>query len=160
MCDYSAESVRRRQALESDRLKVAHIGLHQTVGLVDPNTPKIAVCMIPGTKLIISGIPLEQRLKWGVGEVATATFVQGINRHSYRDGVVFDGKGKKHILFQDFPLDPNLQISVEFIPGTKSVPSKPAESAVQAAQQPRRRVRELIAATFAAMAALVGYSWT
>lgn len=124
MCDYSLESAARRDAAAGDQLTTARLGLHGTIGLTASNDPSTAVCLKPGTRLIISAIPAELQQRWGVGEVATATFGkngeqpvhQGLFRHSYyRDGVIFDGTSGPFVLFQEFPL--GAEISVEVLPG-------------------------------------------
>ena len=53
MCDYSAEAAESRKAGVGDKLVVAMISEH-TKGLVSNHEPNIAVCLIPGTRLIIS----------------------------------------------------------------------------------------------------------
>ncbi len=124
MCDYSLESVARRDAIAGDQLKTARIGIHATVGLIAPNDPSMAVCLKPGTRLIVSAIPSDLQRRWGVGEVVAGTFSKGnqpqgllgfFRFSSFRDGIVFDGTGARFALFQEFPL--GLEISVEVIPG-------------------------------------------
>jgi len=124
MCDYSLESAARRDAVAGDQLKTARIGVHATVGLIAREDPSVAVCLKPGTKLIVSAIPADLQLRWGVNEVATATFAKGsphqgllgFFRHSYyQDGVVFEGAIRPFALFQEFPL--GVEVSVEVIPG-------------------------------------------
>jgi hypothetical protein len=124
MCDYSLESVARRDAIAGDQLKTARIGVHATVGLIEPNDPSMAVCLKPETRLIASAIPSNLQHRWGVGEVVAGTFSKGSQKKgllgffrfsTYRDGIVFDGTGGRFVLFQEFPL--GLEISVEVIPG-------------------------------------------
>jgi hypothetical protein len=123
MCDYSLESAARRDAAVGDQLKTARIGVHGTVGLVSHDDPATAVCLMPGARLVVSGIPAGLRQQWGVNEVAIATF-QKRDRASgyqgpmgfYHDGVAFDGAHGAVILFQEFP--PEIEVSVETIPGT------------------------------------------
>jgi hypothetical protein len=130
MCDYSLESLARRDAKIGDQLTTAKIGTHGTVGLVAPDCAETAVCLRPGTRLIVSGIPASLQKAWRVGEVAIATFQKretiGMwSRGGYhRDGVKFDGARDQIILFQEFP--PGLEVSVETIPGEKAetVPEK------------------------------------
>src|ERR1700724_2449065 len=110
MCDYSLESFARRDAQTGDQLRTEKIGGYGSVGLVAPGAPQIAVCLCPGTRLIVSGIPARLQKAWNVGEVTIATFVQrdatalmGLwSRGHYRDGVRFDGADHP-VLFQDFP---------------------------------------------------------
>lgn len=124
MCDYSLESLARRDAKIGDQLRTARIGTHGTVGLVAPDQTETAVCLCPGTRLIVSGIPASLQKAWQVGEVAIATFQKrettGMwSRGGYhRDGVKFDGARDQIVLFQEFP--PGLEVSVETVPGQKA----------------------------------------
>src|SRR5690348_909329 len=59
MCDYSLESTARRDAVAGDQLKTARIGMHATVGLIARDEPDTAVCLVPGTRLILSAIPRD-----------------------------------------------------------------------------------------------------
>lgn len=122
MCDYSLESTARRDAAVGDQLKTAKIGVHGTVGLVSHDNPATAVCLMPGARLVVSGIPASLQQQWGVGEVAIATFEKRDGRNAYQgpmgfyhDGVIFDGGHRAVVLFQEFPLD--IEVSVETIPG-------------------------------------------
>lgn len=135
MCDYSLESTARRDAVAGDQLKTARIGIHATIGLVAPNDPSTAVCLIPGTRLIVSAIPVDLQHRWGVGEVVTGTFAKksvsqgllGLFRYSsYRDGVVLDGS-PNFLLFQEFPLD--VEVSVELIPAEPALEQPVAAAA-------------------------------
>jgi len=136
MCDYSLESAARRDAKAGDQLKTARIGVHATIGLIAADDASTAVCLLPGTRLIVSTIPAEFQQRWGIGEVATATFAKsneqpgllGFFRHShYHDGVVFDGTLGHFVLFQEFPL--GLEVSVEVMPGqTIEAPAREAAS--------------------------------
>jgi len=122
MCDYSLESAARRDAAVGDQLKTARIGVHGTIGLVSNNDTSTAVCLMPGARLVVSGIPAGLQQLWGVGEVAIATFHKRDGRNAYQgpmgfyhDGVVFDGARNTVVLFQEFPLE--IEVSVETIPG-------------------------------------------
>ena len=120
MCDYSLESFARRDAKPADQLRTARLGVHGSVGLVASEEPKTAVCLRPGTRLIVSGIPANLQRAWGVGEVVIATFMKrdliGVwNRSGYhRDGVRFDGADQEIILLQEFPS--GIEVSVETVP--------------------------------------------
>lgn len=133
MCDYSLESAARRDAAVGDQLKTARIGVHGTIGLVSRNDPATAVCLLPGARLVVSGIPAGFQQQWGVGEVAIATFQKRDGRNVYQgpmgfyhDGIVFDGADRV-ILFQEFPLE--IEVSVETIPGVAS--DLPAEAPLE-----------------------------
>jgi hypothetical protein len=132
MCDYSLESAARRDAAVGDQLKTAKIGVHGTIGLVSRNNPATAVCLLPGARLVVSGIPAGLQQQWGVGEAAIATFQKRDGRDTYQrpmgfyhDGVVFDGTPDRLVLFQEFPLE--IEISVETIPGIASDDPAPAQ---------------------------------
>ncbi|HEX4637682.1 MAG TPA: hypothetical protein VH189_15980 [Rhizomicrobium sp.] len=142
MCDYSLESAARRDAVAGDQLKTARIGVHATVGLIAREDPSMAVCLKPGTKLIVSAIPADLQLRWGVGDVTTATFAKssqtqgllGFFRHSYyHDGVIFDGAIRPFALFQEFPL--GVEVSVEVIPGETCDETADGEAATRAAPE-------------------------
>lgn len=136
MCDYSLESFARRDAKAGDQLRTERIGGYGSVGLVAPDAPQVAVCLRPGTRLIVSGIPDALQKSWNIAEVSIATFAQrdclgvmNLLRRSgeHRDGVRFDGAGQRFVLFQELPV--GLEISVETIPGM-------AEAAIHGSVQP------------------------
>ena len=131
MCDYSLESFARRDARTGDQLRTEKIGGYGSVGLVTPAAPDVAVCLCPGTRLIVSGIPPILQKAWNVGEVAIATFVQRdaprlgglLSRDGrYRDGVRFDGGDHALVLFQEFPV--GVEVSVETVPGVLAAPTE------------------------------------
>src|SRR5215469_5051266 len=135
MCDYSLESFARRDAKTGDQLRTEKIGGYGSVGLVALDAPQVAVCLRPGTRLIVSGIPARLQKAWNVGEVSIATFAQrdpvGImtlwrRNGEHRDGVRFDGAYHQFVLFQEFPV--GLEVSVEMIPG---VPQETIEDKVR-----------------------------
>ena len=132
MCDYSLESAARRDAAVGDQLKTARIGVHGTIGLVSRNDPATAVCLLPGARLVVSGIPAGLQQHWDVGEAAIATFRKRDERDAYQrpmgfyhDGVAFDGAPDKLVLFQEFPLE--IEVSVETIPGIASDDPAPVQ---------------------------------
>lgn len=121
MCDYSLESAARRDAAVGDQLKTARIGAHGTIGLVSRDDPATAVCLMPGARLVVSGIPAALQQQWGVGDAAIATFQKRDRANAYQgpmgfyhDGVSFDGAPGTMVLFQEFPL--GIEVSVETIP--------------------------------------------
>jgi hypothetical protein len=49
-----------------------------------------AVCVPPGTQMVLKNIPEDQRRRWKVGEEELVSFVQlSANAYSYRDAVRF-----------------------------------------------------------------------
>jgi hypothetical protein len=115
MCDYSLESFARRDAKAGDQLRTEKLSGFGSVGLVAPDAPKTAVCLRPGTTLIVSGIPALLQKAWNVGAVVVATFEQRDALGRYRDGVRFDAEDHRFVLFQEFPI--GVELSVEMIPG-------------------------------------------
>jgi hypothetical protein len=136
MCDYSLETAARRDAAIGDQLKTTKIGVHGTTGLASSQDSGTAVCLRPGARLIVSGIPESYQQRWGVGEVAIATFAKRdehpahlIGFARYRDGVRFDASPDAFVLFQEFPL--GLEVSVETIPGVvEEIPAATASEAL------------------------------
>ncbi len=119
MCDYSAEAVMRRKAAVGDKLAVGRLNQH-AVGLVSPSENNLAVCLIPGTTLICSGVSPADQEKFGVGEVATAIFHQRVlkaDEIGSRDCIVFQDQVTQYS-FAELPL--GLEVSVELIPGEAS----------------------------------------
>ena len=128
MCDYSLESFARRDAKAGDQLRTEKLSGFGSVGLVAPDAPKTAVCLRPGTTLIVSGIPALLQKAWNVGAVVVATFEQrGAARlmrllgrgGRHRDGIRFDAGDHLFVLFQEFPV--GVELSVEMIPGESQV---------------------------------------
>jgi len=119
MCDYSLKAFARRDAKSGDQLRTQTLGGFGSVGLVAPDAPKTAVCLRPGTKLIVSSIPALWQKAWNVGAVVVATFEQRDALGYYRDGVRFDAADHPFVLFQEFPV--GVELSVEMIPGESPV---------------------------------------
>jgi hypothetical protein len=138
MCDYSLKAFARRDAKSGDQLRTRTLGGFGSVGLVAPDAPKTAVCLRPGTKLIVSGIPALWQKAWNVGAVVVATFEQRDALGHYRDGVRFDAEDHAFVLFQEFPV--GVDISVETIPGQSQVKVE------EQASIPDEARRELISA--------------
>jgi hypothetical protein len=149
MCDYSAESVKSREAAVGDRLVTAPISQH-TIGLVSPSEPGTAVCMLPGSKMTVAGIKKSIRDNFNLKDgVFIATFgqrdVSRINAFTsslsglYRDGVIFEGRTDV-VLFKD--LDTGVEMSVETIPGVSDEPPPPA--AVATEHSPTVNINDLV----------------
>lgn len=120
MCDYSLMAVPNRLAHEGEEL-VTHRFPTGSLGMASPAdiqaaiTPRqagrlsiwqklraffdptaapavCAVCLPPGTKLLICDIPLRQQQQWRVGEREEAVFTQtSAATNTYRDAVRFPG---------------------------------------------------------------------
>jgi hypothetical protein len=150
MCDWSAESVARRDAQVGDELVTRRISAH-TTGLGSPKDVHTAVCVKPGTKLIFSGVPKEKQSEWGVGEVATATFGHK-NAGAFRDGVRFEARPGTFVLFQHMPQ--GLSVTVELIPGkpifdeTSAAPAHEDEIKVGTRTEKSRLRRSLLSLVF------------
>jgi hypothetical protein len=53
--------------------------------------PVTAVCVPPGTRMLLKNVPDDQRRRWKIGETEPVTFVQlSANAYSYRDAVRFN----------------------------------------------------------------------
>ena len=107
MCDYSLAGMPNRLAVEGEEL-VVHRFAMGTLGLVSPNTPLSrlwsgkatpAVCVPPGTRLLLRNIPKGLQQEFGVREAEEVTFVQqGAEAYRYRDAVRF--QNGREILLQ------------------------------------------------------------
>ncbi len=128
MCDYSLHVYPNRLAVEGEELVVhrfggASLGLASPADLrtvmartecdtlwckirqwfkaqweLQPNVP--AVCVPPGARLILAGIPKGLRRELGVGEIAEVKFVQtGAEANTYRDAIRFENG--RQVLLQE-----------------------------------------------------------
>lgn len=119
MCDYSLAELRNRLAQEGEELLTHRFPTH-TVGLASPgdlaSSPSLvtAVCIPPGAKLVVRGLPAYLQARWGVTEEEPVVFTQTsleVNRH--RDAVLFPNG---HIsLLQELP--EGLRIEVRSLGG-------------------------------------------
>jgi hypothetical protein len=69
MCDYSLHDVPSRPAKVGDRLTTTRFRNAITRGFADPNEPRMAVCLLPGTELAFDEVircdpPLPLFPKW------------------------------------------------------------------------------------------------
>lgn len=126
MCDYSAEATTTRDAMAGDRLVSDFIDQHHgTRGFIaesDRSDNPVAVCLLPGALLTVSGIPERLQRAWNVGESASAVFDQRIVDGAkpgfyHRDGVIFEGQSE-HVSLQAF--EPGIRATVELIPGERA----------------------------------------
>ena len=113
MCDYSLAGVPNRLAVEGEDL-VVHRFPTGALGLASPNTSLArlwfsklwsarvtpAVCVPPGTRLLLRDIPVDLQDALGVGTEEQVTFVQqSAEAYQYRDAVRF--QNGREILLQD-----------------------------------------------------------
>jgi hypothetical protein len=121
MCDYSLEEYLSRDARIADHLVTRRFKKYDSIGLVDPQLSNVAVCLRPGTELLLSGIPQLFQEQFGVGTVAQATFEQRElppKRVSHRDGVRFRDSNK-FVLLQD--MDEKVGVTVLTIPAKEPI---------------------------------------
>src|SRR5437762_3662635 len=113
MCDYSLAGVPNRLAVEGEEL-VVHRFSTGALGLASPNTSlargwfsKVwsarvtpAVCVPPGTRLLLRDIPAELQNALRVGAAEEVTFVQqSAEAYQYRDAARFQN-GREILLQQ------------------------------------------------------------
>lgn len=111
MCDYSLAGVPNRLAMEGEEL-VVHRFPTGALGLTSPHTSPVrswlskvglarvtpAVCLPPGTRLLLRDIPTDLQDALGVGAAEEVTFVQqSAEVYRYRDAVRFQN-GRKILL--------------------------------------------------------------
>jgi len=127
MCDYSLWGHESRQAKKGDLLVTSVLGGH-TVGLVSPDKPNVAVCLLSGTRLQIRGsVPEQLAGQYHVSPGDYAVFGQSELSKSHRDGLVFDiHPAGPLILFQD--ILEGLQLEVISIPASKTPAEEPARA--------------------------------
>lgn len=111
MCEYSLESYRRRNAIEGETLITQRFP-SGTQGFISPGSPRVAVCLIEGTQVLLRDIPEDLQKKLGTdGEaVTTFTYLKNPPRrwisfvpsfYYYHDGLQFPNG--KQILINDLP---------------------------------------------------------
>jgi hypothetical protein len=113
MCDYSLAGVPNRLAVEGEEL-VVHCFLTGALGLTSPHTSPVrgwfskiwtargtpAVCVPPGTRLLLRDIPADLQQALGVGAAEEVTFVQqNAEAYQYRDAIRFQN-GREILLQQ------------------------------------------------------------
>jgi hypothetical protein len=111
MCDYSLAGVPNRLAVEGEELVVHHFPTG-ALGLTSPHTsvagwiakirsPRVtpAVCVAPGTRLLLRDIPADLQSTLRVAAAEEVTFVQqSAEAYQYRDAVRF--QNGREILLQ------------------------------------------------------------
>ncbi|MBU1292717.1 hypothetical protein KJ819_01470 [Patescibacteria group bacterium] len=115
MCDFSLEAMRSRPARVGDLLVTASLGEHDTIGLVSPDDPSVAVCMMPGSRLKVTGgisEALREEMHISPNDRATFTQRQDVKPgENYRDGVHFDCHlADVIVLFQDLLAGVELEV--------------------------------------------------
>lgn len=91
MCDYSLENYSNRQANEGESLVVKTFDSNSK-GLVNKQTSGVAVCVLPGTTMVLRDLPQGLREQAGVTtEEAEVTFDHiNIPNSLYHDGIRFE----------------------------------------------------------------------
>ncbi len=160
MCDYSLGEIHNRLAVEGEELVVHRFPTH-TLGLASPAdlgagcapcaqhtlwqqvreaidqvfgpTKSVpAVCVPPGARLVLSGIPSHLQRRWNVTEEEPVTFVQtsmDVNRH--RDAVQFCNGHES--LLQNLPEGLRVRIV--------SLGAETSSETATVVREPRRTVR-------------------
>jgi hypothetical protein len=105
VCDYSLANEKSRLAVVGEDLRFSLFG-SGSVGLVSTTGPRdTAVCIPPGAKLQLSGIPEGICIQYGVKPVEEVVFTQrNMLVNTYRDAVIFNhGKAnEKNVSIQAF----------------------------------------------------------
>jgi hypothetical protein len=140
MCDYSAESARQRRAVVGDDLVIKQFADAHVTGAVSVADPTTAVCLLPGTTLMVRDIPVAFQEQHGLGSTAVATFAQRepvpefpdswemVSATSMlRDCLVFEGVSGHHLLME---VGVGAGLSVLTIPGVTELPGESGEVAV------------------------------
>lgn len=94
MCDFSLEGHASRSARTGDQLVTAELGSHNTIGMVSPDKPDVAVCLMPGSRLkITGGVSESLQSDLRISPTDRATFVKRdmpADHADYRDSLHFD----------------------------------------------------------------------
>jgi hypothetical protein len=153
MCDYSLGGLPNRLAVDGEELTVHRfsthsIGLassadlemlkirearqrdqslwHRFKSLFDPASdcpPVRAVCVPPGTRLVLKSIPMDLRCKWSIGADESVFFMQtSAEVNTYRDALHF--RTGRQVLLQD--LREGMRVTVVSLSGDFIGESKPA----------------------------------
>jgi hypothetical protein len=129
MCDYSLETVDQRKARSDELLVTTKLGEFSSIGLVSPNNPTTAVCLVSGMRARINvTASMSRDFKIPAG-AAMATFTQRelpSKATGYRDGFVFDDSPDEQHLLQDFDL------GVAIVPVGIDVAAEPTRELVDA----------------------------
>jgi hypothetical protein len=110
MCEYSLAAIRSRLAVEGEELVVYRFAtgslgftspaeLELSIHQLHPRLVPCAVCIPPGTHLLLRDLPRRLRLQLGVGTSEEVVFVQlsgRVGRH--RDGIRF--RNNQQVLLQ------------------------------------------------------------
>ncbi|HEY7184335.1 MAG TPA: hypothetical protein VIC84_23065 [Blastocatellia bacterium] len=133
MCDYSLHGIKNRLATEGEQLfihrfpsgskglaskadfEAARPGRLKRIAhfLLNPGENFLrglpAICIPPGAKLRLSGIPQEIRKMFGVGEIEDVTFVQ-LTAEPFRYRDAFRFANGREILIQKLPEDLRVEV--------------------------------------------------
>ncbi len=114
MCDYSLEGFATREAKAGDRLVAAPLGDHGALGFVTPETPDVAVCLVPGAKVRLDQVPEDLQADLRISRGDIARFVQrdlASNVLGFRDALAFDHHmDGVTVLIQDLQADVTIEV--------------------------------------------------
>ena len=126
MCDYSNEEQASRPAKIGDQLVTAGIGEFDCVGMVSLDEPDVAVCLLPGSRLKITGgvsVALQKKLQ--ISPTDHVTFEKRdvpAGQSDYSDSLHFDSHvSGELILLQDLPT--GVGFEVLSVPAQTDVPA-------------------------------------
>jgi hypothetical protein len=100
MCDYSNEQLKNRPAVVGEKLS-AHRFSTGSVGMIGQNPTKgeVAVCLIPGMKGTIAGIPRQIRHEYHLDRTEPAVFAKrDFEGTLFKDCLVFEKNGEAVLL--------------------------------------------------------------
>lgn len=138
MCGYSLELEQTRTARQGDLLTTAAFGNHGSIGMVSADEPGTAVCLLPGSRLRVTGVPGNLAAELAISPGDLATFQTDASGTGYVDGLRFDhhvGPGSGICKLQDLLIG----LSVEVV----QVPAEPASAAGTKPASARAPAREL-----------------
>jgi hypothetical protein len=141
MCDYSLHAYENRPARAGEALRLTKFKTGGgSIGMMDPSAPDVAVCVLPGTKAVLSGIPIGIQKEHGVSAIEPVTF-ETKDRHGtpHRDGVRFQNGAS--VILQELE-GSMMTLATVATQGDE----RPAVSPAAVPQQTSQRVRQLVTA--------------
>lgn len=132
MCDYSLGRFKSRPAVVGELL-VSSCPDYYTAGLFSRYDAETAVCLQPGTRVMLEGFGPKAERALGVLDGVLATFEQR-DGSQYSDGFAIDGASDGFIFLIDLvDLVDELYVYVESIPGELGIPIPAAFMAMEEA---------------------------